>query len=303
MEMAAKTWKGRVVEVGGGGTVWNAMTYDPEFNRVYLGTGNGALESRCAVPAVATICSCVRWSRSMPTPANTLALPDDAGRGLGLQLRHGHGARHLDIDATRKVLMHAPKNGFFYVLDRENGKLISAEKFGKVTWAERVDPATGRPVVAPGARYERAGAVWPGSGACTTGTHVVQPEDRARLRPHDRDGRDYDEGHQPRLEAVDRIRPVHGLPKHRCRSAGRPGTVRSWLGPGQDATPAWRIRHRAPQRRHHHHSRRPRVPGPRRRLHQAYAATTAGAVDVRRRHGSARHADHFHWEGSNTSRC
>jgi quinohemoprotein ethanol dehydrogenase len=52
----------------------------------------------------------------------------------------------------RKVLLHAPKNGFFYVLDRENGELLGAEKFGKVNWAERVDLKTGRPVELPGAR-------------------------------------------------------------------------------------------------------------------------------------------------------
>jgi quinohemoprotein ethanol dehydrogenase len=70
------------------------------------------------------------------------------------------------------VLMHAPKNGFFYVLDREDGALISAEKIGKVTWAERIDLATGRPVEIPGARYEDGPAlVWPGSG----GTHNWHP--------------------------------------------------------------------------------------------------------------------------------
>ena len=53
---------------------------------------------------------------------------------------------------TRKVLMQAPKNGFYYVLDRATGKVISAEKFVRVTWAERVDLATGRPVEAPGIR-------------------------------------------------------------------------------------------------------------------------------------------------------
>ncbi|MGE3391820.1 MAG: PQQ-binding-like beta-propeller repeat protein, partial [Gammaproteobacteria bacterium] len=53
-----------------------------------------------------------------------------------------------------KALMHAPKNGFFYVIDRATGKLISAEKIGKVTWASHVDPATGRPVEVPGSRFE-----------------------------------------------------------------------------------------------------------------------------------------------------
>ncbi|RPM80600.1 PQQ-dependent dehydrogenase, methanol/ethanol family, partial [Pseudomonas aeruginosa] len=69
----------------------------------------------------------------------------------------------LELDGKpRKVLMQAPKNGFFYVLDRATGELLSAEKFGKVTWAEKVDLATGRPVEVPGARYEKEPIVmWP----------------------------------------------------------------------------------------------------------------------------------------------
>ena len=71
----------------------------------------------------------------------------------------------------RKVLMQAPKNGFFYVLDRQTGKLISAEKLGKVTWADRIDSATGRPVEVKGARYETGDAiVWPSP----TGAHSWQ---------------------------------------------------------------------------------------------------------------------------------
>ncbi|MGV8744069.1 PQQ-dependent dehydrogenase, methanol/ethanol family, partial [Pseudomonas aeruginosa] len=62
----------------------------------------------------------------------------------------------------RKVIMQAPKNGFFYVLDRATGELLSAEKFGKVTWAEKIDLATGKPVEVPGVRYEKEPIVmWP----------------------------------------------------------------------------------------------------------------------------------------------
>ena len=53
----------------------------------------------------------------------------------------------------RKVLMQAPKNGFFYVLDRSNGALISADAYVGVTWATGVDPETGRPIEVPAARY------------------------------------------------------------------------------------------------------------------------------------------------------
>ena len=62
----------------------------------------------------------------------------------------------IPIDGKpRKVLLHAPKNGFFYVLDRETGKLISAEKLGKVTWAKGIDMATGRPIEVPAAYATR----------------------------------------------------------------------------------------------------------------------------------------------------
>ena len=73
-------------------------------------------------------------------------------------------AATLSIDGKpRKVLMQAPTNGFFYVLDRETGKLLSAGKIGKVTWAERIDLETGRPVEAPDIRYETGETViWPG---------------------------------------------------------------------------------------------------------------------------------------------
>jgi mono/diheme cytochrome c family protein len=79
----------------------------------------------------------------------------------------------LTIDGRlRHVLMQAPKNGFFYVLDRATGELISAEKYVRVTWADRVDRATGRPVENPAARYADAPApVWPGPN----GGHNWQP--------------------------------------------------------------------------------------------------------------------------------
>ncbi len=58
------------------------------------------------------------------------------------------------MGVSRPVLMQAPKNGFFYVIDRENGHLISAERFAEnVNWAERIDIATGRPVENPAARF------------------------------------------------------------------------------------------------------------------------------------------------------
>ena len=155
--MAAKTWTGEWWKHGGGGQTWNGLTYDPEFNRVYIGTGNGS-----------------PWNQKMRSPdggdnlflCSIVALDADTGKYLWhYQTTPGETWDYnsnmdivladLNIDGKPvKALMHAPKNGFFYVLDRANGKLLSAEKIGKVTWATHVDMKTGRPVEVPGSRYE-----------------------------------------------------------------------------------------------------------------------------------------------------
>ena len=157
MAMAAKTWTGEWWKFGGGGTVWNAMAYDPRFNRVYIGVGNGA-----------------PWNRKIRSPgggdnlflASIVALDADTGAYVWhYQVNPGESwdyVADMDIELAdlaiggrmRPVILHAPKNGFFYVIDRETGRLISAEKFvPTVNWAERIDPASGRPVEIPAARF------------------------------------------------------------------------------------------------------------------------------------------------------
>jgi quinohemoprotein ethanol dehydrogenase len=156
LEAAAKTWHGEWWVGGGGGTVWDSMAYDPDLDTLYVGTGNGA-----------------PWSRAIRSPgggdnlflSSILAMNPDTGR---LKWYYQVTPReNWDYTATqhivladlviggkpRKVLMQAPKNGFFYVLDRETGQLISADKYAPVTWASRVDLATGRPVETPDASY------------------------------------------------------------------------------------------------------------------------------------------------------
>ena len=149
MAMAAKTWNGEWWKFGGGGTVWHAMAYDPKYNRLYVGTGNGT-----------------PWNQKIRSPGggdnlflcSIVALDADTGdyvwhyqvnpgETLGFQRGDGYRARGPEIDGKRRpVLMHAPKNGFFYVIDRSDGKLISAGKFAPANWAERIDVKTGRPV-------------------------------------------------------------------------------------------------------------------------------------------------------------
>ncbi|HYE46789.1 MAG TPA: PQQ-dependent dehydrogenase, methanol/ethanol family [Caulobacter sp.] len=155
--VARKTWNGRFWEIGGGGTVWDSMAYDPELDLLYIGVGNGS-----------------PWNRDIRSPgggdnlflSSIVALRPETGEYVWhYQTTPGESwdytaTQHIILaDLTiegkpRKVLMQAPKNGFFYVLDRADGKLISAEKYvAGVNWATHVDKATGRPVEAAEARY------------------------------------------------------------------------------------------------------------------------------------------------------
>jgi quinohemoprotein ethanol dehydrogenase len=149
LEVAAKTWTGEWWKVGGGGTAWDGMAYDPALDLLYIGTGNGS-----------------PWSRYVRSPgggdnlyiSSILALRPDTGELVWhYQTTPGDNWDYTatqplilaDLEiagAPRKVLMQAPKNGFFYVLDRETGALISAEPYVAVTWASGVDKQTGRPI-------------------------------------------------------------------------------------------------------------------------------------------------------------
>ncbi|MFA7602690.1 MAG: PQQ-dependent dehydrogenase, methanol/ethanol family [Novosphingobium sp.] len=157
MEMAAKTWSGEWWKFGGGGDVWNSIAYDAQSDTVYFGVGspypyshklrsqgkgdNLFLESIVAVDGKS---GAYKW-HYQTVPGDTW----DFDATMDIQLAD------LEIDGKpRKVLMQAPKNGFFYVIDRTDGKLISAEPYVTVTWATHIDKQTGRPVEVPGARYE-----------------------------------------------------------------------------------------------------------------------------------------------------
>jgi quinohemoprotein ethanol dehydrogenase len=175
MAKAAKTWSGEWWKYGGGGTVWNSMTYDPDFNVFYLGTGNGAPWNRkirsagqgdnlflASVVAVDADTGAYKW-HYQENPGESW----DYNASMDLELAT------LTIDGkARKVLMTAPKNGFFYVIDRTDGKLISAQPFAKVNWASKIDLATGRPVEMPNIRYENGATImWPGP----VGAHSWMP--------------------------------------------------------------------------------------------------------------------------------
>lgn len=157
-DFASKTWNDGAWKLGGGGaTPWDAITYDVKSNLVFVGTGNAG-----------------PWNGKIRTggkgdnlfAASIVALNPDTGEYVWHYQTTPRddwdfdAVQHLmladlPIDGkTQRVVMQANKNGFFYVLNAASGKLVSAEKFVRVDWAEKVDLKTGRPVESPTARYE-----------------------------------------------------------------------------------------------------------------------------------------------------
>jgi quinohemoprotein ethanol dehydrogenase len=157
-EKAGATWpEGAWKLVGGGGTVWDAIVYDPALDMIYFGVDNGT-----------------PWNQQDRSGgkgdnlfvSSIVAVKADTGEYVWhYQVNPGESWDYSAVqpmilaDLTiggqpKKVLMQAPKNGFFYVLDRTNGKLLSAKAFVPVTWASGIDMATGRPIENPSARYK-----------------------------------------------------------------------------------------------------------------------------------------------------
>ncbi|MFT4565934.1 MAG: quinohemoprotein ethanol dehydrogenase [Saprospiraceae bacterium] len=152
---ARDTWTGEYWKMGGGGTVWDAIVYDPELDQLYLGVGNGS-----------------PWDLDIRSPqggdnwflSSIVALdPDDGTYKWHYQTTPGDTWDYtstqpmiladLTIEGQdRKVIMQAPKNGFFYVIDRTDGSFISAKPYTYANWATEIDN-NGRPIEAEGARY------------------------------------------------------------------------------------------------------------------------------------------------------
>ncbi len=155
MEIALPTWHGEWWRYGGGGTAWDSFAYDPELNLVYIGTGNGSphmwdirSEGRgdnlflCSIVAVHADTGEYAWHYQM--------VPEEDWDYTCTQPMVTAEIEYQD--EIRPVIMQAPKNGFFYVIDRETGELLSAGGYTSVnTWASRIDMETGRPVLQPGA--------------------------------------------------------------------------------------------------------------------------------------------------------
>ena len=161
LEAASKTWSPDAWKTGGGGTVWDSITYDPKTDLVYFGTANAEPWNPDARGS--------NGSDSLYT-ASIVAVKPDTGEYVWHfqetpEDRWDYDSNQqimvADIPVNGKithVIMHAPKNGFFYTLDAATGKFISGHPFAKtITWAKGLDPVTGIPIVNPEAKYEKTG--------------------------------------------------------------------------------------------------------------------------------------------------
>ena len=178
MHAAAKTWTGtwwKEERGSGGGTAWDSMAYDSALNLAYVGTGNAVV-----------------WNQHIRSPgggdnlyaSSILAIDVDTGKLKWFYQTTPGDMWDYDSDAhmiltelkiggvPRNVLMQANKNGFFYVIDRATGALISAAPFAKVTWAKGIDKASGRPIPNPDAEWNKKPALVYPSGM---GAHNWQP--------------------------------------------------------------------------------------------------------------------------------
>ena len=194
MAMAAKTWgTGWYKITKGCGSAWDSMTYDKETNLVYVGIGGPSpwpLSSRAkdagdelftnAIVAIDASTGKYVWHYTVT--------PHD---GWNFEAVGPIMIADLPIGGKpRRVVMSAPKNGFFYVLDAKTGKFISAKAAVPQNWAKGIDPKTGRPIFAPGARYweksGQTGVVWPGPlGAHSWSGIAYDPRQHLVYVPYD----------------------------------------------------------------------------------------------------------------------
>jgi quinohemoprotein ethanol dehydrogenase len=160
LKRAAQTWHGTWWEIGGGATVWDGIAYDSRLNLVYFGTGNGSPWNRRYRGAgggdnlfVASIIAV-----NADTGAYVWHYQEVPGEEWDYDATSPLMLADLKVGASsRRVLMQAAKDGFFYLLDARTGALVSAKNFVTTTWASGIDIKTGRPIVDSQARYDETG--------------------------------------------------------------------------------------------------------------------------------------------------
>ena len=175
-EKGSETWPAGDAYLHGGGSTWVTGSYDPELGLVYWGVGNAG-----------------PWNPATRTGDNLYT-----ASVIAIRPKTGEMVWHyqlvpnemFDLDASwewilaeipvdgakRKVAMHFSRGGFLYVLDRTNGKLLSAKPFERVNWATHVDMKTGRPVESEIAKKVRAGEqieLWPGQWGAKNWPHAA----------------------------------------------------------------------------------------------------------------------------------
>ena len=299
MAAAAKTWDpaGKYWINGGGGTAWDTITFDPDLNLVYIGTGNGS-----------------PWNRNIRSPSggdnlylsSIVALNADTGK-YAWHYQETPGD-HWDYTATqpmiladinidgapRKVILHAPKNGFFFVIDRTNGKFISAKNFVDVNWATGYD-ANGRPIEVKEARGEAAYDSIPGPfGAHNWHPMSFNPQTGLVYLPAQ--GVPLNLTPEKTFDAERRRRPANSPAAagwnrrlHAERHAAQEPGVRTaaGLGSGQAEGSLARRARGAVEWRHAHHRRQSGVPGhgrrALRRLQRHHRREALGKPDRHRR--------------------
>ena len=308
MARAAKTWdpSGKYWEAGGGGTAWDTLAFDPQLNLMYVGTGNGS-----------------PWARSKRSPAggdnlylaSIVALNPDTGAYVWhYQETPGDNWDYTSTQPMiladlkiggqpRKVILHAPKNGFFFVIDRTNGKFISAKNFVDVNWAIGYD-TNGRPIEMAEARStDRPYDSIPGP----FGAHNWQP---MSFNPHDRPGlsaraeraaepdgqQGLEDGRQQARRAPRRPRVEPGHVRQRGASQEQavrpphrlgPGAAEGGLASGTGVAVEWR---------HADHRGKPGLPGHgRRALHRLQRQERREALGVG--HGYRRGGGPVHLPG------
>jgi quinohemoprotein ethanol dehydrogenase len=259
MASAAKTWAGQWWDFGGGGTVWDSINYDPTTNLVYFGTGNAepwnpktndrglgdALYTSSIVAVNADTGEYV-W-HFQETPQDRWDFDSDAQITVA----------DIKVNGTlRHVVMHAPKNGFFYVLDAKTGEFLSGTAFAEVNWADGLDPKTGRPNILPEARYEQTGELFIGKpglyGAHTwhpmsfspqTGLMYIPVNNTAQPYLADEDFKGSDIGGQMGLDSAAVAMPADAKTRADWM-ADTTGHLLAWDPVAQKET--WRVEHPGP---------------------------------------------------------
>jgi quinohemoprotein ethanol dehydrogenase len=254
--MVANTWSGEWWKYGGGGNPWNSMVCDEALGQFLIGTGNAApyaLELRshgiqdnlfiASLVAVDTHNGKYRWHYQY-----------NPGEQWDWKATMDIALDDLEINGQmHKVALQAPSNGFFYVINRTNGKLLAAKDYGKQNWAKYIDLKTGRPVETGQARYgNEFTTIYPGvGGAHNWQAMAVDTDKKLAFIPYLQMGMSYANSRQE-VEKVKNNKHagffplgiLNGLPAPSDDPLDNRGSLIAWNIPQQKI--AWRVDYPSP---------------------------------------------------------